>query len=113
MITSYFKANKRTKEDVRESVPANARNVAVLPPSNISVTDSDKNITASEASKRFKPNNDATVKLDCICTVPISSSSEVVELMSHLQEESWRIKISNHVSKPSFVKLAKFVASER
>ncbi len=35
------------------------------------------------------------------------------ELLTHLTDESWRMKLADYVTRPSFMKLAKFVASER
>ena len=42
-----------------------------------------------------------------------SLSPPVQELMSNLTDESWRNALLPYVSKPSFQKLSKFVASER
>ncbi len=126
MITSYFKRkNEKSDPSTKENKPASGRKHRRLSSDEDSGEgggDGDDGTKKSDGTnnnnnKRQKQDNDTTDTITDPSTINDRISKlpcpEATELLSHLKEQSWRNKLINHVSKPSFFKLAKFVATER
>jgi len=110
MITSYFKAKKQT--GLRES-SANDESVSGKKHDLNSENASNVKENTRNDNKRFKHNGSSSIVANSENKSENVLAPEAEELMSYLNEESWRMKIANHVSKHSFLKLAKFVIAER
>jgi len=114
MITSYFKTKEdSTKNDVSERLKRTKN-----PCSSTTLAFNNPN---PQGRKRRKHDDEESNQKDSFLSSisPQSNknysnlSTDVQELMSHLEDESWKTQLFNHISKPSFNKLAKFVSSER
>jgi hypothetical protein len=128
MITSYFKTKQKTDsssadEDKKVQTPIHSGTKHRLSDETPESNDDDDNAKDEEEISNNKSDNKRMKITDSDPKVESKSSTddkyskisctEVIDLLSHLKDESWRAKIFNHVSKPSFAKLAKFVAKER
>ena len=129
MITSYFKAKKKESSlDNDDTKAATSSPPSITAITNTMKGDSSKHtlVTPTDenksSSKRMKYASNETTSV--ISNAPLSiestntklsniSCDATKELLSHLTDDSWRIKLANYVTKPSFMRLAKFVANER
>jgi hypothetical protein len=103
MITSYFKAKKRTRSTGEKST---------IEQSNESADVGSSNHTSTIAIPDDTSDNNANKRLKRT-TASFRASSESIELISHIQDDIWRNKMSSYFEKPSFLNLATFIASER
>lgn len=119
MITSFFKVKKKdTKQrgSTTTSTPPSSTSSSSSSPSlkrnSSSLVTPDNEVESTPSSKRVK--HDTPVTIESINTkLSQIPCDETKELLSHLTDDSWRMKLATYVTKPSFTKLAKFVASER
>eukprot|EP00551_Chaetoceros_affinis_P008440 CAMPEP_0203673928 /NCGR_PEP_ID=MMETSP0090-20130426/14414_1 /ASSEMBLY_ACC=CAM_ASM_001088 /TAXON_ID=426623 /ORGANISM="Chaetoceros affinis, Strain CCMP159" /LENGTH=320 /DNA_ID=CAMNT_0050539683 /DNA_START=25 /DNA_END=987 /DNA_ORIENTATION=+ len=119
MITSYFKTKKSRKDTSgEEKKPVSSPTSLAGRKHSRASDDNESQVGGSaakskEASKRQRQADDTLDPSVVDGRISKLPCPEATELLSHLQEQSWRNKLLNHVSKPSFLKLAKFVATQR
>ncbi|KAG7341362.1 uracil-DNA glycosylase [Nitzschia inconspicua] len=120
MITSFFKP-KRTRNEEEED---NNNNIVVTTNDDNHETETDDN--GDVLKKKLKTTSSLTTAQLVTCITPMSSKKNltpaVAKLLFHLQRRNrdngdgglcWRQALHQHLSSPSFARLADFVESQR